>query len=134
MAVASVKPENERSVPLICLLLAGALLFAWTSAWAEPTRIRLGSLRRAEPKTRLSLIDIPADNNGVAGAQLALDDNNTTGKFLNQRFSLEDVRLDDDGDAAAAALGLADRGVSLVLADLPADALLKAADAGRSRD
>jgi ABC transporter substrate binding protein (PQQ-dependent alcohol dehydrogenase system) len=133
MAVASVKPEDERSVPLIRLLLAGALLFAWTSAWADPAEIKLGYLRRAEPKTRLSLIDIPADNNGVAGAQLALDDNNTTGKFLNQRFSLEDVRLDDDGDAAAAALGLAERGVSLVLADLDADALLKAADAGKTR-
>jgi ABC transporter substrate binding protein (PQQ-dependent alcohol dehydrogenase system) len=133
MAVASVKPENERSVPLIRLLLAGALLFAWTSALADPAEIKLGYLRRAEPKTHLSLIDIPADNNGVAGAQLALDDNNTTGKFLNQRFSLEDVRLDDDGDAAAAALGLADRGVSLVLADLDADALLKAADAGKPR-
>ena len=29
---------------------------------------------------------------GLAGAQLAINDNNTTGKFLNQRFSLEDVR------------------------------------------
>jgi ABC transporter substrate binding protein (PQQ-dependent alcohol dehydrogenase system) len=133
MAVASVKPENERSVPLIRLLLAGALLFAWTSALADPAEIKLGYLRRTEPKTRLSLIDIPADNNGVAGAQLALDDNNTTGKFLNQRFSLEDVRLDEDGDAAAATLALAERGVSLVLADLDADALLKAADAGKAR-
>jgi ABC transporter substrate binding protein (PQQ-dependent alcohol dehydrogenase system) len=133
MAVASVKPENERSVPLIRLLLAGALLFAWTSAWADPAEIKLGYLRRTEPKTRLSLIDIPADNNGVAGAQLALDDNNTTGKFLNQRFSLEEVRLDEDGDAAAATLALAERGVSLVLADLDADALLKAADAGKAR-
>jgi ABC transporter substrate binding protein (PQQ-dependent alcohol dehydrogenase system) len=119
---------------LIRVLLAGALLFAWTAASADPAEIKLGYLRRAEPKTRLSLIDIPADNNGVAGAQLALDDNNTTGKFLNQRFSLEEVRLGDNDDAAAAALALADRGVSLVLADLPADALLKAADAGRSRD
>jgi ABC transporter substrate binding protein (PQQ-dependent alcohol dehydrogenase system) len=118
---------------LIRLLLAGALLFAWTSAWADPAEIKLGYLRRTEPKTRLSLIDIPADNNGVAGAQLALDDNNTTGKFLNQRFSLEEVRLDEDGDAAAATLALAERGVSLVLADLDADALLKAADAGKAR-
>jgi ABC transporter substrate binding protein (PQQ-dependent alcohol dehydrogenase system) len=133
MAVASVKPENERSVPLIRLLLAGVLLFAWTSAWADPAEIKLGYLRRTEPKTRLSLIDIPADNNGVAGARLALDDNNTTGKFLNQRFSLEEVRLDEDGDAAAATLALAERGVSLVLADLDADALLKAADAGKAR-
>jgi ABC transporter substrate binding protein (PQQ-dependent alcohol dehydrogenase system) len=119
---------------LIRVLLAGALLFAWTAASADPAEIKLGYLRRAEPKTRLSLTDIPADNNGVAGAQLALDDNNTTGKFLNQRFSLEEVRLGDNDDAAAAALALAGRGVSLVIADLPADALLKAADAGRSRD
>ena len=119
---------------MIRVLLAGALLFAWTAASADPAEIKLGYLRRTEPKTRLSLTDIPADNNGIAGAQLALDDNNTTGKFLNQRFSLEEVRLGDNDDAAAAALALADRGVSLVLADLPADALLKAADAGRSRD
>jgi len=119
---------------LIRVLLAGALLLAWTAASADPAEIKLGYLRRTEPKTRLSLTDIPADNNGIAGAQLALDDNNTTGKFLNQRFSLEEVRLGDNDDAAAAALALADRGVSLVLADLPADALLKAADAGRSRD
>jgi ABC transporter substrate binding protein (PQQ-dependent alcohol dehydrogenase system) len=119
---------------LIRVLLAGALVFAWTAASADPAEIKLGYLRRTEPKTRLSLVDIPADNNGVAGAQLALDDNNTTGKFLNQRFSLEEVRLGDNDDAAAAALALAGRGVSLVIADLPADALLKAADAGRSRD
>jgi ABC transporter substrate binding protein (PQQ-dependent alcohol dehydrogenase system) len=119
---------------LIRVLLAGALLFAWTAASADPAEIKLGYLRRTEPKTRLSLIDIPPENNGVAGAQLALDDNNTTGKFLNQRFSLEEVRLGDNDDAAAAALALAGRGVSLVIADLPADALLKAADAGRSRD
>jgi ABC transporter substrate binding protein (PQQ-dependent alcohol dehydrogenase system) len=119
---------------LIRVLLAGALLFAWTAASADPAEIKLGYLRRTEPKTRLSLIDIPADNNGVAGAQLAIDDNNTTGKFLNQRFSLEEVRLGDNDDAAAAALALAGRGVSLVIADLPADTLLKAADAGRSRD
>jgi ABC transporter substrate binding protein (PQQ-dependent alcohol dehydrogenase system) len=119
---------------LIRLLLAGALLFAWTAASADPAEIKLGYLRRTEPKTRLSLVDIPPDNNGVAGAQLAIDDNNTTGKFLNQRFSLEEARLGDNDDAAAAALALAGRGVSLVIADLPADALLKAADAGRSHD
>ena len=119
---------------MIRVLLAGALLLAWTAASADPAEIKLGYLRRTEPKTRLSLTDIPADNNGIAGAQLALDDNNTTGKFLNQRFSLEEVRLGDNDDAAAAALALAGRGVSLVIADLPADALLKAADAGRSRD
>jgi ABC transporter substrate binding protein (PQQ-dependent alcohol dehydrogenase system) len=118
---------------LIRLLLAGILLFGWNAASADPAEIKLGYLRAIESKSRLSLLDIPADNDGLAGAQLAINDNNTTGKFLNQRFSLEDVRLDDKGDAAAAAVALADRGVALVLADLPPDDLLKAADAGRSR-
>jgi ABC transporter substrate binding protein (PQQ-dependent alcohol dehydrogenase system) len=118
---------------LIRLLLAGILLFAWNAASADPAEIKLGYLRAIESKSRLSLLDIPADNDGLAGAQLAINDNNTTGKFLNQRFSLEDVRLDDKGDAAAAAVALADRGVALVLADLPPDDLLKAADAGRPR-
>jgi ABC transporter substrate binding protein (PQQ-dependent alcohol dehydrogenase system) len=133
MTVSSIQRGTERSVALIRLLLAGTLLFAWTTASADPAEIKLGYLRRIESKTRLSLLDIPAENNGIAGAQLAIDDNNTTGKFLNQHFSLEDVRLNDNDDASAAATALADRGVSLLIADLHPDALLKAADAGRSR-
>ncbi|HEY4987665.1 MAG TPA: ABC transporter substrate-binding protein, partial [Bradyrhizobium sp.] len=81
----------------------------------------------------LSLVAVPADNDGVAGAHLAIEDNNTTGKFLNQHFTLEEKRLKDEDDSAAAATALADRGIGLVLVDLPADALLKAADAVRDR-
>ena len=118
---------------MIRLLLAGTILFAWTSASADPVEIKIGYLRGPQPKTSISLIDIPPENNGIAGAQLAINDNNTTGKFLNQRFSLEDVQLNDKDDVAAATSALAARGVSLVIADLPAAALLKAADAAGSR-
>jgi ABC transporter substrate binding protein (PQQ-dependent alcohol dehydrogenase system) len=118
---------------LIRLLLAGTLLFAWTSALADPVEIKIGYLRRPEPKTSLSLVQVPPENDGIAGAQLAINDNNTTGRFLNQRFALEDVRLNETDDAAAAATALAQRGVSLVIADLPAETLLKAAEAGRAR-
>src|SRR3982074_3184743 len=61
-----------------------------------------------------------------AGADTAVDDNNTTGKFLDQQFALEDERLADGQDAAAATATLAKRGVSLVIADLPADAFPRA--------
>jgi ABC transporter substrate binding protein (PQQ-dependent alcohol dehydrogenase system) len=122
-----------RSVAVIRLLLAGTILFAWTSASADPVEIKIGYLRGPQPKTNLSLLDIPPENSGVAGAQLAINDNNTTGKFLNQRFSLEDVQLNDKDDPGVAASSLAARGVSLVLADLPAAALLKAADAPGSQ-
>ena len=118
---------------MIRLLLAGTILFAWTSASADPVEIKIGYLRGPQPKTNLSLLYIPPENNGVAGAQLAINDNNTTGKFLNQRFSLEDVQLNDKDDPATAASSLAARGVSLVLADLAPAALLKAADAPGSQ-
>jgi ABC transporter substrate binding protein (PQQ-dependent alcohol dehydrogenase system) len=117
--------------------MTAALVWLLTAAlaWAEPLTIRIGYLGRApEKKVPISLLDYPPDNNGVAGARLALEDNNTTGKFLNQRFSLEEVRLKAEADPADAVMQLADRGVSFVILDLPADLLLKAADAGRGRD
>jgi ABC transporter substrate binding protein (PQQ-dependent alcohol dehydrogenase system) len=99
---------------------------------ADPTEIGIGYLGRAGIKPKLSLVEQPAENDGVAGARLAIDDNNTTGKFLNQRFVLEEVRLRDNEDAAKAATALADR-AGFIIADLPADDLLKAADALRNR-
>lgn len=100
---------------------------------AEPIEIRIGYLRLPESKTAISLLDVPPDNDGIAGARLAIEDNNTTGRFLNQRFLLEDVRLKQADDAVAAVTALVEHGASIVIADLPADALLKAADAGRER-
>src|SRR5262245_54070541 len=103
------------------------------SASTDAAEINIGYLRRADPKSTLSLTQTPAANDGLGGARLAIDDNNTTGRFLNQQFSLEDIRLDGGADAVAATMALAERGVSLVIVDLPADALLKAADAGVAR-
>jgi ABC transporter substrate binding protein (PQQ-dependent alcohol dehydrogenase system) len=103
-------------------------------ASTDAAGIDIGYLRRPEPKAALSLIQIPADNDGVAGARLAIDDNNTTGKFLDQQFALKDIRLKSGDDAAAASAELAQHGIALVVADLPADALLKAADAGPAHD
>ena len=95
--------------------------------------VKIGYLGRVERTETISLLEQPTSNNGVAGAQLAIEDNNTTGKFLNQSFSLEAARLKGSDDPVAAAIQLADRGVSLILLDLPADMLLKIADVGRAR-
>jgi ABC transporter substrate binding protein (PQQ-dependent alcohol dehydrogenase system) len=97
---------------------------------ADPVEIGVGYLGQAGVKSKLSLVEQPSENDGVAGARLAIEDNNTTGKFLNQRFSLEEVRLRDGEDAAKAATALAGRN-GFIIADLPADGLLKAADALR---
>src|SRR5262249_56517283 len=103
------------------------------SACAGAAEINIGYLRRADPKPTLSLVRTPAKDDGIAGARLAIDDNNTTGRFLNQHFSLEDVPLAGDANAVAATIALAESGVSLVVADLPAGELLNAAHAGSPR-
>ncbi|MEA2345653.1 MAG: hypothetical protein QOF63_3822 [Thermoanaerobaculia bacterium] len=116
---------------LVGLIGLGALANAALAA--DPVEIGIGYISRAGIKPALSLVEQPAENDGVAGARLAIEDNNTTGKFLNQHFALEDVRLKEGDDAAKAALALADRNIGFIIADLPADSLLKAADAIRDR-
>src|SRR6516162_1217709 len=99
---------------------------------AGAAEIGIGYLHRASIKSALSLIAQPTEDAGVAGARLAIEDNNTTGKFLNQHFSLAEIRLKDGDDAAQAAVRLADQS-GLIITDIPADELLKAADALRDR-
>jgi ABC transporter substrate binding protein (PQQ-dependent alcohol dehydrogenase system) len=99
---------------------------------AEPLEIGIGYLRHSGVQSTLSLVMQPADNNGVAGALLAIEDNNTTGKFLNQHFTLNEVRLKSGDDVAKAAGSLAEHN-GFIVADLPADELLKVADILRDR-
>ena len=35
------------------------------------------------------MLDLPAKDDGIAGAKLGIEDDNTTGKFLNQTFKLD---------------------------------------------
>ena len=104
----------------LCVVATGALA-------ADPLETGIGYLRHAGVKPTLSLLEQPAENDGVAGALLAIEDNNTTGKFLNQHFTLTEVRLKEGDDVAAAANKLADHNGYIII-DLPADELLKVAD------
>jgi ABC transporter substrate binding protein (PQQ-dependent alcohol dehydrogenase system) len=97
---------------------------------AEPVDVNIGYIHHAGTKETLSLIAQPAANDGIAGAQLAIEDNNTTGKFLNQHFNLDEVRLKAGDDVVKAAQTLAGHD-GFIIADLPADELLKTADALR---
>jgi ABC transporter substrate binding protein (PQQ-dependent alcohol dehydrogenase system) len=114
-------------VAAIGICIAATPVFA-----ADPLEIGIGYLGHAGVKAKLSLAEQPAENDGVAGARLAIEDNNTTGKFLNQHFTLEEVRLKESDDVAKAATALADRN-GFIIADLPAEELLKAADTLRER-
>lgn len=116
-----------------CIALGVALLIGFTAAaMADGLDVKIGYLRRARHQETISLVQLPAPDDGLAGAQMAAADDDTTGKFLNQRFSLVDMHLKNGDDPAAAVQALAAQGVKLVVTDLPADALLKAADAGKA--
>jgi ABC transporter substrate binding protein (PQQ-dependent alcohol dehydrogenase system) len=111
----------------------GVAALATSAAASEPVEIAIGYLGRASVSQTLSPVEQPAADDGPAGARLAIEDNNTTGKFLNQHFNLMERRLKDGEDVAAAMNELAAK-TGFILSDLPADALLKAADALRGRD
>jgi ABC transporter substrate binding protein (PQQ-dependent alcohol dehydrogenase system) len=119
-------------IRLIVGVVVGLSVLVTAALAADPVEIGIGYISRAGVKPTLSLVEQPAENDGVAGARLAIEDNNTTGKFLNQHFTLDELRLRPGDDAAKAAVALADRN-GFIIADLPADALLKAADAVRDR-
>jgi len=107
---------------------------------AQPVRqtepiswIRLGYLGVVPPKLALSVLDVPPADEGVAGASLAIGDNNTTGSFLGQKFTLDVAQLGITGDIGSAFDGMVSKGARYILADLPAAQLLPIADAARAR-
>jgi ABC transporter substrate binding protein (PQQ-dependent alcohol dehydrogenase system) len=112
--------------------LIGLGLAATSASAADPVMIGVGYLGIAGTRSTLSLVEQPTENDGVAGARLAIEDNNTTGKFLNQRFTLEERRIREGEDPVQAATALAEKN-GFIIADLPADALLKVSDALRDR-
>jgi len=117
-------------------LLIGFCIFIALSgaAWADqPLEIKIGYLHQPESKIRISLIDVPAANDGLAGAQLGLDDDNGAGRFLNQHYSLVDKTVGQNDDPVAAMNALADQGASFIVTSLDADRLLKTADAAKAR-
>jgi ABC transporter substrate binding protein (PQQ-dependent alcohol dehydrogenase system) len=127
------EPQGGHMIPRLVGIAACLSTLVTAALAADPVEIGIGYLRRAGTKPTLSLVEQPAGNDGVAGARLAIEDNNTTGKFLNQHFTLEEFRLKDGDDAAKVTAVLADRNIDFVIADLPADSLLKVADAIRDR-
>src|SRR5262249_53125359 len=112
--------------------MMGACIVAGQALAAEPVEIGIGYLGHTGIPSTLSLAEQPAENNGIAGARLAIEDNNTTGKFLNQHFTLQEMRVKPGDDVVQAANSLAGK-TGFVIADLPAGELLKVADSLRDR-
>ncbi len=117
-------------------LLGGAAASTASSSAAsaaDAQTIKIGYIRWMERIPTISLLDRPARNDGLAGAQMALDDDNTTGSFLGQQYVITDVPVRSQDDVTAKLTGLTQDGVALVLTDVPADRVLQLAGAARGK-
>jgi ABC transporter substrate binding protein (PQQ-dependent alcohol dehydrogenase system) len=90
--------------------------------------VRIGYIRSTTRRPTISPRDAQARDDGLAGALLAIDDNNTTGRFLGQSFELIDVPVRSGDNLVEALGGLASGGVKLVLTDVAASDMLVLAD------
>jgi len=89
----------------------GAVQIGWLSE----------AIKRSLP---LSYLDQPPGDEGIQGARLGIDDNNTTGRFTGQSFALIESIVPEGGDLAAGLRQLGARGARLVVTDLAAPQLL----------
>nr|WP_245581910.1 ABC transporter substrate-binding protein [Phyllobacterium phragmitis] len=93
--------------------------------------IQIGYLRAYEPQLALSVLDVPPRDEGVAGANVAINDNNTTGKFLGQTFTLDVTETKFDADVVPAFKEMLARGDRFILTDISASQLMSIADLAR---
>jgi ABC transporter substrate binding protein (PQQ-dependent alcohol dehydrogenase system) len=106
----------------------GAIL-ATKASRAGGASVGVGYIRWTERRPTISLLEKPAADDGLAGARLATQDNNTTGRFMDQQFELTDLPLQDLDESARTLGQAADQGIALMLTDIPADSLLGLATA-----
>jgi len=124
---------STRLPALFALLVAAAIGLSSIPASADPLAVKVGVLRQPHSRETISIVDIPAKDDFLAGVKMAMDDNNTTGRFLDQAYSIVDASVGPDEDAVAAAKTMLDEGLRFLIVDLPADKLLAVADAAREK-
>ncbi len=100
---------------------------ATSAASATPIAIVYLALavKRSLPE---SYLDQPPADEGLAGAGVALADNNTTGHFTGQDFILDPVVAPDEAGVIAAFRDRLGKGAREFVTDVPASLLLKLAD------
>src|SRR6202451_2415926 len=102
------------------------------SAAADPLTVKVGVIREAHSRETISILDIPPADDFIAGARMAMDDHNATGRVLDQSFSVVDAKLSPGEDPIEALKGMLDDGVRFFIVDLPPAEVLAVADAAHA--
>src|SRR5438270_2806580 len=98
----------------LVLLVLGLVVVAADASAGQET-VQIGWLSRAVKRVLpLSYLDQPAQDEGIQGARLGVADNETTGHFTGQSFTLTETVVPENGDVAAGLRELAAKGIRLV--------------------
>jgi ABC transporter substrate binding protein (PQQ-dependent alcohol dehydrogenase system) len=84
--------------------------------------------QQQQPPVALSNLDPFIANKGIPGAELAISDNNTTGQFIQQNYSLEKIVVPLKGNLLQAFKEKISADTPYVLVNLPAEPLNQLAD------
>jgi ABC transporter substrate binding protein (PQQ-dependent alcohol dehydrogenase system) len=106
------------------------------AAAPQASEIRIGLIYRPAPAPSSYDAQAAPEDEGLAGAKLAIQDNTTTGRFVRQSYALDAVALGTAAPGEAppqgpveAARGLVEKGLRFIVLALPADEVLAVADA-----
>ena len=120
---------------LVIGLLAVAAPAAAQDTPADVTSISIAYItERVKELPPFSLVDQPTTDNGLMGARLGIEDDNTTGRFTKQKFTLDEAVVPIGGDVVAAFRDLLAKGHKFIISDLPAAQLLAIADVPEAKD
>lgn len=113
----------------LALGLCGPVAAQEAAPAIPPSETHIGLIYRPEPAPSSYDAEAVPEDEGVAGARMAVKDNNNTGRFTKQTYVLDEVALDAERKAVDAARDLAGRGIRFLVVALPAAELLAVADA-----
>ncbi len=122
-------PRVRRTFMILLLGCYSALVGQVAAANTEINVDVFYLLRDIQPPLPLSLIDKRVEKDGLDGAQLGLNDNQTTGSFLGHKYSLVEVLIPEEGDVIESVQAASSTAPTIIVANLVADDLLKVTDA-----
>ncbi len=123
---------------ILCAVAAFSGLFGLDATWAanaapeeaKSTNIQITYVEEERDRLApLSLLDFRPPTVGFDGAKLAVNDNNTTGRFLNQSFTLDKVSSAMPEELIEKVVAQAKSGIGFFVVDASADTLLALSDA-----
>ncbi len=113
-------PARAVAAALFSLMAAAPL----PASSAESLEVRIGYLQWVPDQGPVLSNVIPEpDDAGLRGAELAIADNSTTGKFLGQRYSFQGEVADSEEAALAAYDAMRQGGIELFVVNVPAETL-----------